>query len=1116
MRLPDFATGITLLIAMTFLFPASSVAQKVVQRETPEFTVEKTYMRKLGHTAPLRDFLDVPATSQEKLQRLKKEKPSYVRNFIGREKNRVVNFDSYPKGGDPIANVAVETRDPRLAITPSVNVEGIGRDLAGAGVPDQNGDVGLQYFIETVNSTWIQVFDLAGNKVAEPFRANTIWNQIGQSSRGDPIILYDQEAERWFLTEFPPSNRVLIAISDTEDPLGSWTAYEYSTPSFPDYPKYGIWEDMYVLTTNEGGPGLKFYAINRDDILNGVDTGRIQRFVAERPSVGGFIVATPVNWIGQDAPADGTKPMIMYINDDEWSTTDTDVLEIVEMTVDWEDEANSSLEAYELETTPFSSDICSAEGFGFACVPQPNGQGIDGLPYVVMNRVDYRNFGTHSSIVLNFAVDVTGEQDAGVRWMELRRPADGDWGVYQEGTVGSQDGLNRFMAGISIDSRGNIGLAYNVSSEEKFPSLRFTGRLASDPLGIMTIQENEFATGGGSVNTDRFGDYNSMGVDAQDFFWFTGEYVPTNGSWSTKVLSFKLERAQSDVGPFALIGPQNSADLESEQLEISFRNWGADAQGEFDVGYIFNKTDTVVESVSIDPLLTDSVYVHTFSEDVKFDVFGMYPVKAFSTLDSDLNRLNDTCTFYVDKLTRNDAQLLKVDGVLAAVCDTFFDVLIDLRNNGVDTLYSANVSMTINNNDPVIVIWTGELATGESEGIPLRISGLADGSNSVSFNASLPNDVEDEETSNDTISLEFDVTPQSERVILTLLTDEFPDETSWELRDDIGNVLYSAGPFSTSDASKELIFELCLKAEQCYAFVLMDSFGDGITAYGVDGDYQITHESGTILSMLDNPDFGSESVDTFCVEEGGCTLSALASVAHESSPGASNGLVSLFAANGIGPYQYSKDGGLQFQSSPVFTGLLPGEYVFVVEDALGCHVTYEVRILACGIQIMYNVTQATGVDQSDGIVEILTEGGSGALQYSLDGGENFQSSPVFENLAAGIYDVVVKDSVNCEVDDTVGVDFASSITQTTQGELIRVFPNPSPGDFNFEIEGLQQELFVDFQVFDASGRVVMNRSAGNFSGVIKGYFSLNNEPSGIYFLRIRHDEVNRLIRVIKQ
>ena len=93
------------------------------------------------------------------------------------------------------------------------------------------------------------------------------------------------------------------------------------------------------------------------------------------------------------------------------------------------------------------------------------------------------------------------------------------------------------MGGISIDSRGNIGLAYNVSSEEKFPSLRFTGRLESDPLGEMTVQEYEFATGNGSVNTDRFGDYNSMGVDAQDNFWFTGEYVPSNGSWGNLLYS---------------------------------------------------------------------------------------------------------------------------------------------------------------------------------------------------------------------------------------------------------------------------------------------------------------------------------------------------------------------------------------------------------------------------------------------------------------------------------------------------------------------------------------------------------------------------------------------------
>ena len=1084
-----------------------------VERTTPEFTVERTHGIKLGQTKPIREYLDARATSNDKLQQLKANRPSYVRNFVGREVPLKMYDGALPKGGDPLVQMPV-TRDGGLAVTPEINVAGISSAVAGAGVPDPNGDVSDQYYVQTVNATWIQVFDKLGNKIGSPWRANAIWSQVGRTSRGDPIIIYDHDAGRWFITEFPPSNHVLLAISDTEDPLGSWTAWDLPTPAFPDYPKYGIWEDMYVLTTNEGaGPGMKYYAIDREDILAGKDTIDMQRFSTTRPGVGGFIVATPVNWVGDSLPAAGTKPMIMHLEDDAWGN-DVDAIRVVELSVDFENEDNTTMETFTLETAPYDSDICSVSGPGFTCIPQPNGTGIDGIPFVIMNRIDYRNFGTHSSVVLNFAVDVTGDDDAGVRWMELRKPSDGEWTVHQEGTVGSQDGENRFMGGISIDSRGNIGLAYNVSSENTFPSLRFTGRLESDPLGQMTVEEYEFGTGGGSVNTDRFGDYASMSVDEQDMFWYTGEFVPENGAWGTRVVGFKLERKSDDLGPFALIGPQDDAGLESEELTVAFKNFGIESQSDFSVGYIFNNGTAVVEDVSIDPLLTDSIYEHTFEDEIKFDPFGMYPVKVFTVLESDSNALNDTCVFVINKLARNDAQIFAVDGIQAAICDTFLDVLVYLRNNGVDTLTSATVTIEVGAADPIVIPWEGSLATGEMEGLPTRLAEMSIGINDVSVFSSMPNGVQDDEPTNDQIDLELEVSPGDSRVILTLLTDLFPEETSWRLEDDKGNLLYEAGPFMNTET--EHIFEWCLEEDSCYVFYLEDSFGDGITGYGVSGDFEIRHEEGQILASLGNADFGSEYEAPFCVDVTGCSMTALPTVAHETTPGASNGFVSLFANGGLPPYQYSSNGGFTFQSSPVFTNLSPASYVFVVEDADGCRVSIPVQILACDIQIMYDVMNATGMDQPDGQVTINTEGGSGAVQYSIDGGDTYQTSPVFAGLIPGIYQVSVIDSVNCTVTDSVEVKFSSSVEFTTQGHLIKVYPNPSAGDFYFAVEGLADVHRLTFQVFDETGRVLLTREAANYSGTIKGYFTLNTVPSGMYFLRLDHPGIDRLVRVVKQ
>ena len=95
------------------------------------------------------------------------------------------------------------------------------------------------------------------------------------------------------------------------------------------------------------------------------------------------------------------------------------------------------------------------------------------------------------------------------------------------------------MGMVAMDGDGNIMLAYNVSHNDSagppagdvdvFPSLRYTGRLASDPLGVMTLGEVEFATGGAANSSSRYGDYNQMGVDPVDdcTFWFLGMYNPS-------------------------------------------------------------------------------------------------------------------------------------------------------------------------------------------------------------------------------------------------------------------------------------------------------------------------------------------------------------------------------------------------------------------------------------------------------------------------------------------------------------------------------------------------------------------------------------------------------------
>ena len=453
LRHPDFqkyCLAVSLLLLSTHLLTG--------QTSHKFYTSEQSYVVKLGTTKPLHQSAKALPTDGYKAKEQKDNKPNFVPNFAGRRHPITHNPDALPKGRDPLVNLFPD-RTTTTQILPVVTVDGISSDQSSAGVPDVSGDIGKDYYIEIVNQTYFRVYDKTGTPVSGIISANSIWSQVQQTSFGDPIILYDQEVDRWFLTEFPSNNRVLVAISHTGDPLGSWDAYSFQTPRFPDFPKYGIWGDAYYLTTNESGGSFPIYAINRADLLAGEDNVRLQRLTT--PKVGGvfFEVGQPIDWDGLNPPPDGSPGLVVKLNDDDWGQTNTDEILLHKISINWDTSSKSNIEIISIPTAPYDTDGCQLENTGgFSCIPQPNGQGIDGAEWIITNKAPYRNFGTHESFVISFMVDVTGDDVAGIRWIEIRKTALEDWHIFQEGTVGSDDGLHRFQSSISLDGKGNIAL----------------------------------------------------------------------------------------------------------------------------------------------------------------------------------------------------------------------------------------------------------------------------------------------------------------------------------------------------------------------------------------------------------------------------------------------------------------------------------------------------------------------------------------------------------------------------------------------------------------------------------------------------------------------------------
>lgn len=451
--------------------------------------------------------------------------------------NTFTNPNALPRGDDPAWQQEYSAENGRSNDAIVGGWDGIASD--GYSYPgDPSLDVGPNYVIQMTNDgagvgAQYTIWDKSGTVIV----AETLLESLtGINGSGDPIVLYDQLAQRWLLTEFRPAATgtmgMIFAVSQTSDPLGSYWIYDVDNfVDFPDYPKIGVWPDSYVLTSNESEQAV--YVFDKNAMLTGGTATWIMWDLSYFPSLGGFQTATPVDAQGTSVPA-SQDPMVMRMADDAWGTSiPNDVLEYFTIDADWSVPSATMTGPTSLNTDPFDTELC---GFtSFSCIDQPGSStNLDPIREVLMNKIEYRDFGTYASIVCNHTVDVNDTDRAGVRWYELRKPSAGSWSIHQQGTY-SPDTTNRWMASITQNAYGEILLAYNVSDASVYPGLRFTGREPGDPLGTMTIAETTIVSGTTANGSNRYGDYNTAVVDPSDeSFWFTGQYNPTT-AWATYV-----------------------------------------------------------------------------------------------------------------------------------------------------------------------------------------------------------------------------------------------------------------------------------------------------------------------------------------------------------------------------------------------------------------------------------------------------------------------------------------------------------------------------------------------------------------------------------------------------
>lgn len=400
--------------------------------------------------------------------------------------------------------------------------------------PDPTGAAGPNYYIQAVNSTY-RIYDKEGTPATSPA---TLGSLFGSSSDGDPIVMYDRFAERWFISQFKiSSNSILIAVSETSDPLGSYYTYSWSFSNFPDYPKFAVWSHSYFMSANMSSQNCT--AFEREKMLLGDPTAAAIKMTL--PSHIQTFRSAGITYAEGPTEPDMDEPCyFMALQDNSWSgSIFNDHIKIFKAEVDWSGSGSGTVtEHQDLNTTAFNLNFSMSWD---DIVQKGTSQKLDAIAAICSYKVQYRRFSGYNTIVMCHTVDVDGANRAAIRWYELRDEDDGNWSIYQQGTWSPDTQNSRWIGNICMDAQGNIGLAYSCAGPNVYAGLRYTGRFKDDPLGEMTVQEQIAKEGLGSqTGGNRYGDYSQMTMDPSDdmTFWFTGEWLGGGGSRKTEVFSF--------------------------------------------------------------------------------------------------------------------------------------------------------------------------------------------------------------------------------------------------------------------------------------------------------------------------------------------------------------------------------------------------------------------------------------------------------------------------------------------------------------------------------------------------------------------------------------------------
>lgn len=213
----------------------------------------------------------------------------------------------------------------------------------------------------------------------------------------------------------------------------------------------------------------------------------------------------------------------------------------------------------------------------------------------------------------------------------------------------------------------------------------------------------------------------------------------------------------------------------------------------------------------------------------------------------------------------NDAELLSVGNYSTLSCSGKISPVVEVRNNGNNILTGLAIKYRVNGEPESTYNWSGSLPKLGKITLTLpEYTFTPQESNTVQIYTVDPNNATDQYPKNDTAS--FIITEPAvthDYMMVTVRTDNAPEETTWDVRAEDGTVIKTGGPYTqTLHMYKDTVY---LPTAACYTFTIYDSGNNGICCGNGSGVYFISTSSPSTTIKTGNI-FGSKEFTEFSMD----------------------------------------------------------------------------------------------------------------------------------------------------------------------------------------------------------------------------------------------------------